>query len=176
MSYMTTFVYVNGKLETFENSPFNSLGRRLSAFKKFDDSHYPGTYITYVYVGLRRIGKGFFSSMKYLGANHWSVIMELSNGKYACVQLDTTGKIDLQVYNTLRAASLSTWGRSSTVRLSCYGSCHYYYNRFVDSLYGPHWYILLFNDCQNFARQVVAELTGKTVGVFPIEDGPEFSR
>lgn len=87
------------------------------------------------------------------------------------------GKIDLRVRNTLRKASLLTWGRANLVRLSCYGSCNYNYNFFLDSLTKGrgHWYILLVNDCQNFARKVVKELTGKVVGIFPIEDGPKFN-
>ena len=36
--------------------------------------------------------------------NHWNVILELDNGKYVCTQLDTTGKIDLRVRNSLREA------------------------------------------------------------------------
>ena len=91
--------------------------------------------------------------------------MTLSNGKYTCVQLDTTGKIDLRVGNSLREASLLTWGRSDNVRLR-YGSCYYNYNRFVESLYGNHWYILGLNDCQNFARRVVNELTDKWLEFF----------
>jgi len=174
MSYMT-FPIGDPNSKPFENSPFNYLGKECSAFKKFDNTHFDNVNITYVYVGLRKIGgSNFFSNVFTLGANHWSVILELSNGKYACVQLDTTGKIDLRLRNSLRGASLLTWGRSDRVRLSRYGYCKYNYNKFVESLYGYHWYILGVNDCQNFARRVVDELTGKWVGVYPIEDGPEY--
>ena len=41
---------------------------------------------------------------------------------------------------------------------------------------GEHTYILLFNDCQNYAIEIVKILTGKTVGMWPIEDGPSFGR
>ena len=170
MSYMNVDLGTN-----FQNSIFNPLGRKLSAFKKFDSTHFNNVNITFVYVALRKIGgSNFFSNIFTLGANHWSVILTLSNGKYACVQLDTTGKIDLRLRNSLRDASLLTWGRSNTVRLSRYGSCNYNYDKFVESLYGEHWYILGINDCQNFAREVVKKLNGKWVGVYPIEDGPEF--
>ena len=157
---------------------FQSLGEKYSAFEEFDNTHYEGVTITCVYIGLRKIlGEGG-DSLNNIGPNHWSVILELSNDKYVCLQLDTTGKIDLRVRNTLRKASLLTWGRSSLVRLSCYGSCNYNYNTFLDSLNKGigHEYILLVNDCQNFARKVVDELTGKVVGFFPIEDGPTFNR
>ena len=126
---MTFGVSFGGTPLTFENSPFNVIGKALSAFKKFDDTHFDNVNITYVYVGLRKIGlSNFFSNIITAGANHWSVILKLSNGKYACVQLDTSGKIDLRVRNSLRSASLLTWGRSDTVRLSRYGSCKYNYN------------------------------------------------
>ena len=106
----------------FENNPFNSIGKELTAFQKFDNTHFDNVNITYVYVGLRKIGgSNFFSNVFTLGANHWSVILELSNGKYACVQLDTTGKIDLRLRNSLRGASLLTWGRSDIDRLSISG-------------------------------------------------------
>ena len=47
----------------FTNSPFNPLGRKLSAFKKFDDIHYDNVNITSVYVGLRKIGESNFFQM-----------------------------------------------------------------------------------------------------------------
>ena len=153
---------------------FQALGESCSAFEEFDNTHYDNVDIVYVYVGLRKIFGGTGDSMNNYLPNHWSVILELSNDKYVCVQLDTTGKIDLRVRNSLRQASLLTWGWGCLVRLSKYGSCNYNYNRFLDSLKGDHWYIFLVNDCQNFARKVVEELTGKYVGVFPIEDGPQF--
>ena len=70
-----------------------------------------------------------------------------------------------KIRNSLKDASLLTWGRSDNVRLK-YGSCYYNYNRFVESLYGNHWYILGLNDCQNFARRVVNELTDKWLEFF----------
>ena len=39
-----------------------------------------------------------------------------------------------KIRNSLKDASLLTWGRSDNVRLR-YGSCYYNYNRFVESLY-----------------------------------------
>ena len=161
----------------YMGNSFQSLGEKLSAFEDFDNTHYDGVTITYVYIGLRKlIGEGG-DSLINIYPNHWSVILELSNDKYVCLQLDTTGKIDLRVRNTLRKASLLTWGRARLVRLSCYGACNYNYNFFLDSLTKGkgHWYILLVNDCQNFARRLVGELTGKVVGLFPIEDGPKFN-
>ena len=65
-------------------------------------------------------------------------------------------------------------GLGKRVRLSCYGSCCRNYINWVESFYGKHTYILGFYDCQNFAREVVKDLTGKTVGIWPIEDGPTF--
>ena len=50
---------------------------------------------------------------------------------------------------------MEIWGRDSLVRLSDYCSCNYYYNAFLDTLNGGHWYIFLVNDCQNFARKVI---------------------
>ena len=159
---------------------FQYLGEKCSCFEEFDTTRYDGVNIIYAYVALRKILGGLnrgqiFNIANYL-PNHWSVILELDNGKYVCTQLDTTGKIDLRVRNSLREASMETWGRDFLVRLSKYGSCKYNYNKFLDSLKGGHWYIILVNDCQNFARNVIRELTGKYVGVFPIEDGPTFKK
>ena len=72
---------------------------------------------------------------------------------------------------------MKTWGGlGKTVRLSCYGDCCRNYINWVKSFYGKHTYILGFHDCPNFAREVVEDLTDKTVGVWPIEDGPSFGR
>ncbi len=50
--------------------------------------------IIHAYVALRKIFGGMdaesiFKINNYL-PNHWSVILELDNGKYVCTQLDTT--------------------------------------------------------------------------------------
>ena len=149
------------------------IGKYFSAFEEFDNTHYDNVDIINVYIGLKPI----FSWSKYIGdigPNHWSIILELSNQKYICIQFDSTGKIDLKARNSLREASLLTWGKGNTTRLSCYGPCKYNYNKFLDSLNGEHWYIALVNDCQNFSRKVVKELTGKNVEVFPPINGPIF--
>ena len=112
------------------------------------------------------------------GANHWAVVYKLSNGKYGITQFDTTGKIGLSDnHDTLEEASRETWGGcGQRVRLSCRGSCRRNYIKWIKSFYGKHTYVLGFNDCQNFARKVVVDLTGEGVGVWPIEDGPTFGR
>ena len=50
------------------------------------------------------------------------------------------------------------------------------YDQFVESLCCDHTYVLGFNDCQNYAREIVKILTGMTVGWWPIENGPEFGK
>ena len=103
------------------------------------------------------------------------MIFRLDYGKYGITQFDTTGGIELlDNFNTLEAASKATWGSSNHVRLCKYGSCYKNYDNFIENLCGEHTYIPLFNDCQNYAREIVKELTGKTVDVWPIENGPEF--
>ena len=127
--------------------------------------NYKNAYITYVWISLRKI----------YGPNHWAVIYELDNGKYGIIQFDTSGGIELNdCNNSLEEASMRTWGSGGKVRLSCYGSCYRNYNNWIENLYGRHTYCLFFHDCQNFAREIVNDLTGKSVGAFPIEDGPEF--
>ena len=139
----------------------------MSANPKFRPSNYKDTYITYVWISLKKL----------IAANHWAVIFKLSNGKYGITQFDTTGGIELiDNFNTLEAASRATQGKSNHVRLSCYGSCRIDYDQFVNSLCGEHTYVFGFNDCQNYAREIVKILTGKTVGWWPIEDGPEFGK
>ena len=144
------------------------LGQLLSAHPEFKPSYYKDAYITKVWIALRKIAF----------ANHWAVVYKLSNDKYGIVQFDTTGKIGLSdKYNTLEDASLATWGGlGNRVRLSCYGSCYVNYINWIESFNGVHTYFLGLHDCQNFAREVVTDLTGKTVGTWPIEDGPTFGK
>ena len=144
------------------------IGNLISSNPEFKPSYYKGVNIIRVWLGLKKIAF----------ANHWAVIYKLSNGKYGIVQFDTTGKIGLSdTSNTLEDASLKCWGGlGNRVRLCCYGSCNRNYINWVERFYGPHQYILGFHDCQNFAREVVRDLTGKRVGVWPIEDGPTFGQ
>ena len=145
---------------------WKKIGEIFSVHPKFRPTYYENTYIIEVWVALKKIAF----------ANHWAVIYKLSNGKYGITQFDTTGKIGLSdKYDTLEQASLQTWGGlGKRVRLSCYGKCYKNYIDWVESLYGTHIYFLGLHDCQNYAREVVKELTGKTVGVWPIEDGPTY--
>ena len=152
----------------FSNPFWKVIGDLLSANPEFKPTYYKSTYIVEVWIALKKIAF----------ANHWAVIYKLSNGKYGITQFDTSGKIGLSDnHNTLEEASRKTWGGlGNRVRLSCYGSCYVNYIDWVERFYGRHTYILFLNDCQNFARKVVEDLTGKTVGVWPIEDGPKFGR
>ena len=146
------------------------IGELCSANPNFNPSYYKGVNIIKVWISLRKI-------VGALGANHWGVVFKLSNGKYGITQFDTTGKIELlDNYNSLEDASLRTWGKGGRARLSCYGDCNRNYINWIKSFYGMHTYVLGFHDCQNFAREVVEDLTGKIVGVWPIEDGPTFGR
>ena len=142
-----------------ENPDFNS--------SYLDDD----VYIIHVWLTLRRL----------FGVNHWGVAFELSNDKYGIVQFEKRGVGLSTGYKTLEDACLATWGKSKLVRTSNYGTCYIKYNCFVDYFYRQrmedqtkYQYFLGFNDCQNFAREIVYELTQKRVGTFPIEDGPEF--
>ena len=147
---------------------WQDIGDALSANPKFKPSEYDKqTCVERVWIGLKKIAF----------ANHWSVIYRLSNGKYGITQFDTSGGIDLRDdFNSLESASLETWGGlGNKVRLSCYGSSNENYQRFIRNFFGRKFtYILGLSDCQNFAREVVGYLTGKAVGVWPIEDGPEY--
>ena len=166
---------MNTKEEEFYNALgdtfgylFNGLGSLKSAHPEFRPSYYENVDIIYVWIALKKL----------FGANHWAVVYKLSNGKYGITQFDTTGKIGLSDnHDTLEEASRETWGGcGQRVRLSCRGSCRRNYIKWIESFYGKHTYVLGFNDCQNFARKVVVDLTGEGVGVWPIEDGPTFGR
>ncbi|KAN0045024.1 hypothetical protein ACTA71_006551 [Dictyostelium dimigraforme] len=108
------------------------------------------------------------------GANHWSVILQLDNGQYACTQKVDTGAVFTDVADSLRGAVFLTCGDSNTFRLSQYGTCNESWKRFYDRVPIYDDYILFFNDCQNYARDIIKYLTGKTVGCYPIENGGEF--
>ena len=147
---------------------FKSLGDKTSAHPEFKPTYYENVDIIYVWIALRKI----------VGVNHWAVIYKLSNDKYGITQFDTTGKIGLSDdNNTLEQAAQKTWGNlGQRVRLSCYGSCKRNYIKWLEQFNGKHTYILGLNDCQNFARKIVEDLTGNWVGVWPIEDGPSFGK
>lgn len=125
-----------------------------------------------VWIGLRQLVPWYAS-----GVNHWSVIMKLDNGRYVCLQKHDSGKIGCETAGSLRSASLMTWGGEeyNKVRLSCYGTCNEAWSTFK-KYYLPQYdeYTLIFDDCQTFARHKVEYLTGKTVGIWPIEDGPTY--
>ena len=142
------------------------IGNLISAHPEFRPSYYKGVNIIKVWIALKKIAF----------ANHWAVVFELSNGKFGIVQFDTSGKIGLSdTSNTLEDASLKTWGGlGNRVRLSYRGTCYRNYINWVERFYGSHQYVLGFNDCQNFAREVVEDLTGEWVGAWPIEDGPVY--
>ena len=142
------------------------IGNLISAHPEFRPSYYKGVNIIKVWIALKKIAF----------ANHWAVVFELSNGKFGIVQFDTSGKIGLSdTSNTLEDASLKTWGLlGKRVRLSYRGTCYRNYINWVERFYGSHQYVLGFNDCQNFAREVVEDLTGEWVGAWPIEDGPVY--
>ncbi|KAN0018544.1 hypothetical protein ACTFIU_011162 [Dictyostelium citrinum] len=125
--------------------------------------------IVYVWICLRTM----FSWYKFR-ANHWSVILKLSNGQYVCTQKDTDCNVVTQVRNSLREASILTWGDSSIFRLSCYGSCNESWDDFYNSIPIKDLYILFAGDCQNYARGIVNKITNKSVGVWLFEDGPVF--
>lgn len=171
MSINSAFSKFNEKIfEVHSNSFWKAIGKRCSANPNFKPSFYKGVYIIEVWISLRKI-------VGALGANHWSVVFKLSNGKYGITQFDTTGKIELlDNYDNLEDASMRTWGKGGRARLSCYGECKRNYIDWIESFYGRHTYVLGFHDCQNFAREVVEDLTGKVVGVWPIENGPTFGK
>ncbi|EGG24588.1 hypothetical protein DFA_02831 [Cavenderia fasciculata] len=130
-----------------------------------------GIMITNVWVGLRAL-EGWWSW------NHWSIILSLSNGQYACIQKNTDDTVACKIENSMEAACKQTWGKvGKKVRTSDYGSpcCPRSWDSYFKDLPGNDDYTFIVNDCQNFARQQVEDLTDKVVGVFPIEDGPTFT-
>jgi len=72
---------------------------------------------------------------------------------------------------------LATWGnQKSDVRLSeCGKGNGRTLGEFLDKISGNFTYILGFYDCQNFCREMVDFLTGKTIGIWPKEDGPRMN-
>jgi len=128
-----------------------------------------------VWVSLRRIYPIFGS------ANHWAVIIEVFGHGFICVQFYTS--IGISYHQTMRGAALASWGSYiCDVRTSYYG---YAYAGLTVGILTEYMailergrfneYSLFFNNCQHFARAVVDYLTGKWVGWFPIENGPDFS-
>lgn len=141
-------------------------------FEDTDENNVDNVKIEYVWIGIKTLLPWYLS-----GANHWSVILKLNNGKYACIQKHDSAKIGCEIDSSLETSARRTWGRESKVRLSCYGPCKsskQAWRDFRDKLPSNERYIAIEYDCQNFAREIVEKLTGKTVGIWPIEDGPTF--
>jgi len=128
-----------------------------------------------VWVSKRRIVPIFGSP------NHWAVLIEVMGYGFVCVQSGarSDGSIEIMYRNTLRDAALAGGGCGNcVVRTAYYGYTYSFYNigHLRDYLAdrGRYGYSVLFNNCQHLARAVVGWLTGKWVGVFPIENGPDF--
>jgi hypothetical protein len=127
-----------------------------------------------VEMGLRTI------SWLFLGANHWSVLVALSNGQWVCIQFHTTGCMTADVFDCKRDAVLHTCPRTKhRVRISKYGPTNrtVYWSdivTWIESKQGGS-YMLGVRDCQNFCRKMISWLTGKWVGVWPIESTKVFS-
>jgi hypothetical protein len=146
------------------------MGNKSSIENRREDASGHNVRIIYVWIGLRTL------SAWLLGANHWSVILKLSNGQYACIQKNTNDDISCEVGSSLETSAKRTWGGEGyKVRLSCYGSCDKSWTEFRNNLWVRDSYIYILWDCQNFARKIVDDLTGKTAGLWPIENGPKFT-
>ena len=127
--------------------------------------------ITYVYIAIRKIAV----------VNHWAVILEIDNGKYYVNTQKNVEKnnknILLDYFYSLKSAAEDTLKLSydSAIFLSRYGSCNYNWEKFYNELNPKDSYVFFFDDCQNYCRRIVKLLTGKTVGLWPIEDGPVYN-
>ncbi|EFA86780.1 hypothetical protein PPL_00585 [Heterostelium album PN500] len=94
------------------------------------------------------------SLFSWFGPNHWSVILQLDNGQYACIQKHNYSFVVSLVRNSLESAALETWGETGRrVRLSCYGEVdNITWSSFFERFVYDQRYFLLFDDCQNFSR------------------------
>ena len=120
--------------------------------------------------------------------NHWGIAIETDSGwvslqikpKGKSIALYSEGEIGISYHENYTSAALDNWGRDiCNIRSSSYG-CAYsnltlgdlfdYIENLKKGEYSK--YILAFNDCQNFSRALVKFLTGKWVGIWPIENGP----
>jgi|LauGreDrversion4_2_1035121.scaffolds.fasta_scaffold856924_2 hypothetical protein len=129
-----------------------------------------------VRITLRRIACIFGSP------NHWGVAVETNSG-WVSIQFSLSNGVGVSYHHSYTDAALSNWASDRCdVRSSDYGSA--YSNLTLGDLLDHieklkqgrySLYCLVFNDCQNFARSVVEYLTGKFVGWYPIEDGPDVS-
>jgi hypothetical protein len=81
-------------------------------------------------------------------------------------------EVDLRYVNL--ETSLQIIVEHFRIIMACSGRCNKSWREFRERLDPDEEYTLFFGDCQNFARGVVDYLTGKTVGVWPIEDRQEF--
>lgn len=125
-------------------------------------------FVLNVSVMLRRLPAYAF------GANHWGALLELSNGQWAISQKNSNSHIYLDVCDSKRAAAMRMWGDASAVRFCDYGRAtkdRNNWHRERRALLAPRYdeYILGPKDCQNWARKVVHELAGETVGWWPFE-------
>lgn len=154
---------------------WQAIGEKLSD----SPNHYIGQVdgnpkITFVQLGLRTI------SMLLGGINHWSVLLQLSNGQWVCCQFHTNGAVTAHVYNSEREAALRTCPTNGgeRVRTSEYGYTDrpLYWSDVVSWLHGRQggYYVFGAQDCQNFCRNMIDWLTDKWVGWWPIENGVTF--
>jgi len=109
------------------------------------------------------------------------VIIEVPGHGFVCVQFYEI--IGISYHQTMRDAALANWGSDRCdVRTSYYsyaraGLTVADLTEYIAMLERERYdeYSFFFNNCQHFARAVVGMLTGKWVGWFPIENGPDFS-
>ena len=128
-----------------------------------------------------KVTKVWVTQQKKGIANHWAVILEINNGiYYVNTQKEKGESLYLNYFYSLRAAveaSRRNEFRTTEVRLFFYGSCYKYWDmvyKKINSMKNENHFII-FQDCQNYARDIVSNITGKTVGFFPIENGPVYN-
>jgi hypothetical protein len=126
--------------------------------------------VTYCWIALRTM------EWMAMGSNHWAVILELSNGTYANIQVNKPNGVYINCFSNKKDAALYTFGSmTSRVRLSTYGgSSKTWQNLMYFIKHSDNNYCLFRNDCQNFSRKIIEFLTDKSVGFWPIENGETF--
>ena len=112
--------------------------------------------------------------------NHWAVLTRLSDNTWLTIQYDKFGGILIDhTYDFDTAKYRTRTFNLSIPKISSYGSppkkitikeLEEQLNKWQNDW---SYYILIFHDCQNFAREVIKWLTNNWVGIYPIEEDEE---
>ncbi|EFA86345.1 hypothetical protein PPL_00137 [Heterostelium album PN500] len=127
--------------------------------------------VVYIYIAFCRLGVRF---------NHWSVILELSNGQFACIQKIRhsfgNGWILIEVDSDLRTSVLRTCGDTNEIRTHKFSAVNFSWKKLRSWVPFEEGYNWTYLNCQKFADKVTSYICGKEIDSLPCEDGPTYYR